>query len=181
MKYIPSYRTKRDNSMIYRITCNLFFVHLSSVWKAQINIRILHHVTVSQALLHAYVSSGPPGGQGGRPGWSIPPRHFASHVTPRSTLIGPLAKLHTWGHCSCRTPAETGESTNRSEFCHLWGIDKLIFWSHYVLKQLVGRLLLCSIHHIMLNCLRNADCWKVSPLSGTWCELCFVNTGANHV
>ena len=65
MIYIPSYRTKRDNSMIYRITCNVFFVHLSSVWKAQINIRILHHVTVSQALLHAYVSSGPPGGQDG--------------------------------------------------------------------------------------------------------------------
>ena len=55
-------------------------------------------------------------------------------------------------------------------------IDKLIFWSHYVLKQLIGRLLLCSVRHIMVNCLRNADCRKVSPLSGTWCDLCFVNT-----
>ena len=174
MKYIPSYRTKRDNSMIYRITCNVFFVHLSSVWKAQINIHILHHVTVSQALLHAYVSSGSPGGQDGP---------FLPAILQVMWHLDPLwlAKLHTWGHCSCRTPAETGESTNRSEFCRLWGIDKLIFWSHYVLKQLVGRLLLCSIHHIMLNCLRNANCWKVSPLSGTWCELCFVNTGANHV
>ena len=34
----------------------------------------------------------------------------------------------------------------------------------------------------MVNCLRNADCWKVSPLSGTWCDLCFVtNTGASHM
>ena len=74
-----------------------------------------------------------------------------------------------------------GESTNRSEFCRLWGTDKLLFWSHYVLKQLIGRLLLCGIRHIMINCLRNADCWKVSPLSGTWCEFCCVNTGADHV
>ena len=76
---------------------------------------------------------------------------------------------------------ESRESTNRIEFLHLWGIDKLIFWSHYVLKQLIGRLLLCSVCHIMVNCLRNADCWKVSPLSGTWCDLCFVNTGASHM
>ena len=76
---------------------------------------------------------------------------------------------------------EPRESTNRIEFLHLWGIDKLIFWSHYVLKQLIGRLLLCSVRHIMVNCLRNADCWKVSPLSGTWCDLCFVNTGASHM
>ena len=33
----------------------------------------------------------------------------------------------------------------------------------------------------MVNCLRNADCWKVSPLSGTWCDLCFVNMGASHM
>ena len=33
----------------------------------------------------------------------------------------------------------------------------------------------------MLNCLRNADCWKVSPLSGTWCDLYFVNIGASHM
>ena len=96
-------------------------------------------------------------------------------MTPRSTLIGPLAQLHR------SLQQKQGESTNRSEFCHLWGIDKLIFWSHYVLKQLIGRSLLCSIRHVMVNCLRNADCWKVSPLSGSWCELCFVNTGANHV
>ena len=60
-----------------------------------------------------------------------------------------------------------GSTLNRSEFCHLWGSYKLIFWSHYVLKQLIGRLLLCGICHIMVNCLRNGDCWKVSPLSGT--------------
>ena len=156
---------QKKNGMIYRITCNVFFCSLSSVWKVQINIGILHHVTVSQALFRAYVSS--------RycswwPGMSIPPRHFASHVTPISTLIGPLAQLQR-----SELHQKQGEGTNRSEFCRLWGIDKLIFWSHYVLKQLRGRLLLCSIRHIVVNCLRNADCWKVSPLSGTWCELLF--------
>ena len=140
------------------------FCSLSSVWKVQINIGILHHVTVSQALLRAYVSS-----RSSRwPGMSIPPRHFASHVTPISTLIGPLAQLHR-----SELHQKQGEGTNRSEFCHLWGINKLIFWSHYVFKQLRGRLLLCSIRHIMVNCLRNANCWKVSPFSGTWCELWF--------
>ena len=45
----------------------MYFCSLSacSVWKVQINIRILHHVTVSQALFHAYVSSSPPGGGDG--------------------------------------------------------------------------------------------------------------------
>ena len=52
--------------------------------------------------------------------------------------------------------------TDWSEFCHLWGVDKLIFWSHYVLKQLIGRLLLCGICHVMVICLRNTYCWKVS-------------------
>ena len=76
---------------------------------------------------------------------------------------------------------ESRESTNRIEFLHLLGIDKLIFWTHYALKQQIGRLLLCSVRHIQVNCLRNADCWKVSPLSGTWCDLCFVNTCASHM
>ena len=111
--------------------------------------------------------SAPPGGQAG----SIP-CHFASHVTHRSILVGPASEVR--GH-SCRIEAETERKHKLywSEFCHLWGIDKLIVWSHYVLKQLIGRLLLCGIRHIMVNCLRNADCWKVSPLSGTWCEPLF--------
>ena len=112
-----------------------------------------------------------------RPGWLIPPRHFASHVTPRSTLIGLQAQRQRPLRLQSSVQ-KPGESTNRSEFCHLWGIDKLIFWSHYVLKQRIGRLLLCSICHIMVNCLRNADWWTVSLPSETWCELCFVNTGA---
>ena len=93
-----------------------------------------------------------------------------------------------WGFPRCQLSlrpiqlaAASGPHPNRIEFLHLWGIDKLIFWSQYVLKQLIGRLLLCSVRHIMINCLRNADCWEVSPLSGTWWDLCFVNTGASHM
>ena len=148
------------------------------MWKVQIIIRNLHHVTVvSQALLlmSAQWSSA------WWPGWSIPPRHFASHVTHRSTLIGQLALHRSDVILAAEMQGKQGESTNRSEFCRLWGTDKLLFWSHYVLKQLIGRLLLCGIRHIMINCLWNADCWKVSPLSGTWWEFCCVNTGANHV
>ena len=89
-------------------------------------------------------ASTPPGVQG----WVLP-RNFESHVTPRSTLIGPLAQLQR-GHLQ-NCSRNLGGSTNRSEFCHLGGIDKLIFWSHYVLKQLIGRLLLCGICHIMVN------------------------------
>ena len=146
------------------------------MWKVQIIIRNLHHVTVvSQALLlmSAVVSAW-------WPGWSIPPRHFASHVTLRSTLIGQLALHRSDVILAAEMQEKQGESTNRSEFCRLWGTDKLLFRSHYVLKQLIGRLLLCGIRHIMINCIRNADCWKVSPLSGTWCEFCCVTTASDR-
>ena len=144
------------------------FVH----WVARGKYRLIPHFASCNSKPSppaSHVSMGP------LAGWSIP-RHFASHVTTRSTLIGKLAQLQ-----KSKLQQEPRESTNRIEFLHLWGIDKLIFWSHYVLKQLIGRLLLCSVRHIMVNCLRNADCWKVSPLSGTWCDLCFVNTGASHM
>ena len=82
-------------------------------------------------------------------------------MTPRSTLIGPLAELLR-SEVAADLQQKLGESTDWSEFCHLWGVDKLIFWSHYVLKQLIGRLLLCGICHVMVICLRNTYCWKVS-------------------
>ena len=86
-------------------------------------------------------------------------------------------------------PSFRGQSCSRNQekaqielnFFIFGGLTSWFFWSHYVLKQLIGMLLLCSVRHIMVNCLRNADCWKVSPLSGTWCNLCFVNTGASHM
>ena len=119
-----------------------------------------------------------------------PPTSLCQHLLPLESRDGPFpAILQVMWHLdplwlahwpSFRGRRSFGEfqqklggSTNRSEFCHFWGIDKLMFLSHYVLKQLIGRLLLCGIRHIMVNCLRNADCWKVSPLSGTWCELSF--------
>ena len=91
----------------------------------------------------------------------MPPRHFASHVTPRSTLIGPASELQQ------KFYTEHGGSTNRSEFCHLLGNDKLNLWYHYILKQLIGKLQLCGFHHTMVNCHRKAKCRKVSPLSET--------------
>ena len=139
------------------------FYSMSSAWKVQI-ILILHHVKVSQDLLHAQH-----------------PLPLASSPFPAILQVmwhlDPLWLDH-WPSFRGRSSfaelkQKLGGSTNRSEFCHLWGIDKLIFWSHYVLKQLIGRLLLYGICHIIVNCLRNADCWKVSPLSGTWCELLF--------
>ena len=121
MKYIPSYCTKSNNSMIYRITCNVFFCSLSSVWKVQINIRFLHHVTVSQALLHAYVSSGPPGGEDGPFLPAI--LQVMWHLDP--LWLAHLAKLVI---VAVELQQKQGESTNRSEFCHLWGIFHILQW-----------------------------------------------------
>ena len=52
-----------------------------------------------------------------------------------------VTKIHSdWpsfrGQSSLWQKCEPWVSTNRSEYCHLWGIDKLILWDRYVLKQL---------------------------------------------
>ena len=167
MKLISSY-CKRNNIMIYRITWNVFFIQ----WVARGKYRLsLFCITLKWAK-PSYSIRSP-----WRPGI---PRHFSSHVTPRSTLIGPWAQLQR-SELQQKLGGSQGGSTNRSEFCHLWGIDKLIFWSHYVLKQLIGRLLLCGILHIMVNCHRNADCWKGAHFLEPDVSSCFVNTGASHM
>ena len=176
MKYIPSYCTKRNNSMLCRITWNAFFVH----WVARGKYRlILHFASCNSkpsppARLCQHGTRWDPWRDGPFPAilqvmWQLDPLWLANW--PRFIGTAELQQIPR-------------ESTNRIEFLHLWGIDKLIFWSHYIFKQLIGRLLLCSVRHIMVNCLWhvwNADCWKVSPLSGPWRDLCFVNTGASHM
>ena len=77
MKCIPSYCTKRKNSMLCRITWNVFFVH----WVARGKYRLIPHFASCNS------KPSPPASMGPLAGWSIP-RHFASHVTTRSTLIG---------------------------------------------------------------------------------------------
>ena len=107
------------------------------------------------------------------PGWVHSPPFCKSCDTyiHSDWLIGPASEVR--GHCGCRVAAETENARIEVNFVIFGALTSWFFWSHYVLKQLIGRLLLCGIRHIVVNCLRNADCWKVSTPSGTWCELLF--------
>ena len=124
----------------------LLFIQWVVRGKLQI-IHILHHVKVSQALLQAYTGQ---------------------HLLPLASRDGSFpAILQVMWHLDplwlAHWPAsEDGgllqncsrnweEAQIEVNFVIFGGIDKLIFWSHYVLKQLIGRLLLCGICHIMVN------------------------------
>ena len=91
MKCISSY-CKRNNIMIYRITWNVFFIQ----WVARGKYRLsLFCITLKWAKPSHSIRS---------PWRPRIPRHLASHVTPRSTLIGPLAQLQR-SELTCRVVA----------------------------------------------------------------------------
>ena len=120
MKCISSY-CKRKNIMIYRIIWNVFFIQWVARGKYRLSLFCIT-LKVSQALPHAYVSIRSPW----RPGI---PRHFASHVTHRSTLIGPLAQLQS---CS-RNWEEAQIEVNFVIFGGLtsWFFGLTMFWNSW--------------------------------------------------
>ena len=126
MKCISSY-CKRNNIMIYRITWNVFFIQ----WVARGKYRLsLFCITLKWAKpSHKPMCSirSP-----WRPGI---PRHFASHVTPRSTLIGPIGPASEVGHLqSCSSNWEEAQiEVNFVIFGGLtsWFFGLIMFWNSW--------------------------------------------------
>ena len=166
MKCIPSYCIKRNNSMLGRITWNVFFVH----WVACGKYRLIP--------LFASCNSKPTLPMSAWDPWRDGPFPAILQVMWQLDLLW-LANWPSFRGQSCSRNREKAQI--ELNFFIFGGLTSWFFGLIMFLKQLIGKLLLCSVRHIMVNFLGNADCWKVSPLSGTWCDLCFVNTGASHM